>query len=160
VPVQLRAAAVGNVIQLQIGGALDLYLHAPPPEPRAFLTVQFGSFKATAEGPMAVTLPVGNMINVQVEYTDTAGNPATVDGDVSWASSNDTIATVAADGTDSTKCKVSATGLVGDAQITATADADLGSGTRELVTFLDVHVIAGEAVAGTINVVGAVEPIP
>jgi hypothetical protein len=41
----------------------------------------------------------------------------------------------------------------------ATADADLGDGVRELNTLLDVTLVAGEAVTGTINVVGDPQPI-
>ena len=51
-----------------------------------------------------------------------------------------------------------ASGETGTAQITATADADLGEGVRELITLLDVNVVAGEAVAGTISVVGSAQP--
>jgi hypothetical protein len=40
-------------------------------------------------------------------------------------------------------------------QITATADADLGAGVRNLVTVCDITIVAGEAVAGTIAPIGA-----
>jgi hypothetical protein len=44
--------------------------------------------------------------------------------------------------------------------MTAYADADLGERVRELATTMDVTVMAGEAVAGTITPVGEPEPIP
>jgi hypothetical protein len=77
---------------------------------------------------------------------------------VSWASSDETIARVVVDAGDTTGASVEAQGKIGQAQITATADADLGTGVRELVTLMDLTVVAGEAVAGTIEPVGA--PIP
>ena len=107
---------------------------------------------------MAYTLPSGMKVNVKVAYQDAAGNPAAVDGDVTWASSDDATATVLVDGADSMAAVVSATGPVGQAQITATADADLGAGVRELITIMDVSVVAGEAVAGVISPVGAAQP--
>lgn len=109
---------------------------------------------------MSYTLAVGTQVHVQVSYVDAAGNPATIDGDVSWSSSDETIATVMADAGDSTKAIVRAVGKLGQAQITATADADLGEGVRALITPMDVEIVAGEAVAGTIAPVGGAEPIP
>jgi hypothetical protein len=151
---------MSNTITLQIGGALDLNLRVAPPEAKPILTVTYGRFIATAEETMAVTLPAGHQITVEVSYVDNKGNPASVDGEVAWTSSNSEIAEVTVDPADSMTATVQAIGGIGDAQITATADADLGEGTKELVTFLDMHVIPGEAVAGTINVVGTTEPIP
>jgi len=107
---------------------------------------------------MAYTLMVDYGLNVTVAYTDKYGNPAQVDGDVVWASSDDNIATVEADGTNSLNATVKAQTKTGQAQITATADADLGEGVRNLVTLMDVTVVAGEAVAGTISPSG--DPIP
>lgn len=108
---------------------------------------------------MAYTLPNGFEVAVQVTYIDKSGNPATVDGNVTWASSDETIAIVDV-GTDTTTSTVASVGTLGTAQITATADADLGEGTRNLITTFDVTVVAGEAVAGTIAPTGAATPIP
>jgi hypothetical protein len=105
---------------------------------------------------MAYKLPVGKQITVKIAYVDAGGNPATVDGPVKWGCSNAEITLVGASGQDSTQAYIA--GLTaGDSQVNATADADLGDGTRELVTFFDVTVIGAEAVAGTISPVG--EPI-
>jgi hypothetical protein len=103
---------------------------------------------------MAYTLPAGMQVQVQVSYVDANGNPTTVDGLVAWAASDAGTLTVVVDPTDSTLATVQATGNIGQAQVTATADADLGAGTRPLVTLMDVTVVAGEAVAGTISPVG------
>lgn len=109
---------------------------------------------------MAYTLASGTQVHLQVNYVDAAGNPAVVDGDVAWASSNPSVADVVVDVADSSKATVRALGPTGQVQVTATADADLGAGVRQLVTPLDVSVAAGEAVAGTIAPVGPAEPIP
>lgn len=108
---------------------------------------------------MAYTLSSGMLVEVKISYVDAKGNPAKVDGDVTWDSSDNQIAHIDVDQKDSAICTVSAIGGIGMAQITATADADLGDGVRELVTLFDVTVVAGEAVAGTISPVGEPQPI-
>ena len=123
------------------------------------VTVRYGAFSITARGnDMAYTLASGMQVHLKVSYVDAAGNPAVVDGTVAWSSSDEAIATVTTEGIDSALVK--AIGPTGQVQITATADADLGEGTREIITPMDVTVAAGEAVAGTIAPVGAAEPIP
>jgi len=107
---------------------------------------------------MAYTLMVDYSLKVTVAYVDAYGNPARVDGDVTWASSDDTIASVTTDPANTFNAMVAAQTKTGQAQITATADADLGDGVRNLITLMDVTVVAGEAVAGTITPQG--DPIP
>lgn len=149
-------------LTLTIGGSLELILRPPPPDIIPELTFRYGAgFSITAKGTaMATTLPVGQRIHVAVAYKDSGGNAATVDGPVGWDSSNDAIATVTVDPGDSKLATVAAGGTVGSAQISCTADADLGAGVRSLVTLLDVTTVPGEAVAGVISVVGNPEPIP
>ena len=161
---KLSAVPQSNVIQLQFGGALDLNLNLnlapPPPVGYVLITANFGSYSVTSEASkVAYTLSSGNKIGLQAKYRDANGNPAAVDGDVTWASSDAALCSVAVDTADSTKCVVGAPSITGDAQVTATADADLGDGMRELVLLLDVHVVAGEAVAGTIEPIGEQSPI-
>lgn len=108
---------------------------------------------------MAYTLPVGQLINVEVEYVDSGGNAARVDGEIEWTTSNDQIAQLVVDEQDSSMCRILAVNDTGDVQVTATADADMGDGIREIITLLDLTVVAGEAIAGTINVTGTPEPI-
>jgi hypothetical protein len=149
---------MSGTINLQIGGTLQLLLNPVPPAP--IVTVTYEGFTATAKGDhMAYTLPVDHFITVQVAYVDAGGNPAAIDGDVTWTSSNPTIAVAEPDPGDDTICKVTPTGALGSAQVVAQADADLGQGVRTLLTTLDVTLVAGEAVAGVINVVGDPEPI-
>ena len=109
---------------------------------------------------MAYTLPIDKFIEVQVAYVDAKGNPAVVDGDVTWASSNTAVLKVTVDPDDSTIATVTPQGALSAAQVVATADADLGAGVKQLITTLDINMVSGEAVAGTISVVGDPQPIP
>jgi nitrogenase molybdenum-iron protein alpha/beta subunit len=143
-------------VQFQLGGTLRFLVEE---EGYAIMTVRYKDFTLTARGDkMAYTLPVDNVIKVKVSYIDAHGNPAVVDGDVAWSTSDATIARVVADTGDTTNASVEAQGKVGQCQVTASADADLGTGVRELITLMDLTVVAGEAVAGTISPVG--EPLP
>src|SRR4029077_3998953 len=78
-----------------------------PPAGRSFVTVVFEQFTITAEGSHVMyTLPVDHTVLMQVTYTDAKGNPATIDGDVSWQSSDASIAAVQVDSGDSTICRI------------------------------------------------------
>jgi hypothetical protein len=148
-----------TTVAFKLGGTLEILTE--PSKAGCFVTVRHGNFTIRARGnDMAYTLAVDTQVQVKVDYVDGAGNPAKVDGDVRWNSSDDTIATVTVDPEDSFNALVRAAGKLGQVQITAIADADLGEGARPLVTPMDVECVAGEAVAGTITPVGSAEPIP
>jgi hypothetical protein len=151
-----------RAVELKLGGTLKILMsEAVVPQAGCFVTVRYQGFTIKAKGDaMAYTLPADKQVHVQVSYVDAGGNPAAVDGDVTWDSSNETIVEIVVDAADSTKAIVRAAGKVGSAQVTAYADADLGDGVREIATTMDVTVMAGEAVAGTITPVGEPEPIP
>ena len=126
----------------------------------AITTLTFDNFTVTTKGnEMAYTLPVDKQVRVKVAYVDSHGNPATIDGDVTWGTSDPSVAEVTADPDDSFEAVVRPAGATGQAQVVARCDADLGSGTRELNTLMDVTVVAGEAIAGTISPVGDAEPV-
>jgi hypothetical protein len=149
-----------NTLQFQLGGTLKFLIDEPASRPGARITIRYDGLTLTAWGDgMAYKLPNDKMIAVQVAYVDSKGNPALVDGDVSWDTSDANIATVESNAGDSTQAVVTPLGSVGQVQITATADADLGSGVRELITTMDVEIVAGEAIAGTITPVGEPQPI-
>jgi Bacterial Ig-like domain (group 2) len=146
-------------LEIVFTNALQI-VSAPPPAPMQRITVIYAGLTLTVKGDYVMyTLPVDHLVRMQVAYVDAAGHPATVDGDVVWNSSNPSIAAVDVDDADSTIVTVTPAGALGQVQITATADADLGQGVRQLITTADVEVVAGEAVAGTISPVGAPEPI-
>jgi hypothetical protein len=147
-------------IVISFGTPLQLVEIEPPPDIFALIAVTYDRFTLTAKGHVMYTLPVDKMVKMQVSYVDAEGNPAAVDGDVEWTSSDESICTVTPETGDSTIVAVVPLGPVGQVQITATADADLGSGTRELITVADISIVAGEAVAGTISPVGTPMPKP
>lgn len=127
---------------------------------KCHLDIVYDGFQIRIEGDYAMyTLPVDHFVKMQVSYSDAAGNPARIDGQVTWASSNEAIATVTPDTEDSSIVAVRPAGALGQVQVTATADADLGEGVRSLITVADIEVVAGEAVVGTISPVGPAQPV-
>jgi hypothetical protein len=147
-----------SAVEFKLAGVLK-FLVEPEARSGARMTVRYGPFTLTAWGDqMAYTLPVDYAVEMQVSYVDSHGNPAAVDGEVAWSTSNPDTVTVKADANDSTKVLVQAMSHTGNAQVTATADADLGAGVTSLVTNMDITVVAGQAVAGTIAPVGEQMP--
>jgi hypothetical protein len=143
-------------VEFNLGGTLRFLVEE---DIAALVTLNYGNFTITARGDkMAYTLPIDYAVKAHVSYVDRAGNPAVVDGDVAWASSDESIVTVQVDASDSSNVTIGAMSKIGQAQVSATADADLGTGTREIITLMDVSVVAGEAVAGTISPVGDAIP--
>jgi hypothetical protein len=131
-----------------------------PPRGHSQIRITFDGFVITAEGEHVMyTLPVDHTVKMQVAYTDAKGNPATIDGLVAWESSDASIVAVTVDADDSTICRVIPVGPVGQVQVTAKCDADLGDGVRELLTICDIEIVGGEAVAGSIQPVGEPDPI-
>jgi hypothetical protein len=65
-------------------------------EPEARAGYDGLTITARGEG-MAYKLPNDKQIGVRVSYVDAKGNPASVDGDVTWDTSDPTIATVNVD---------------------------------------------------------------
>lgn len=107
---------------------------------------------------MSLVLTDSQKARLKIQPKTKAGNPATVDGVVVWASSDVSIAKVVTDDTDPTgqTAWVTATGL-GTAQIQAVADADLGLGVKNITAVLDIEVKAGEAVSVGVVVEAPVE---
>lgn len=105
---------------------------------------------------------VGGVRVDPASITDAEGNPASIDpASVTWRSSDESLVTVAADPNDSTgETQIITTtpgpGL-GDAIVTATADADLGEGVKSIEFAEVIRVVAGDAAAGTIAITGTPE---
>ena len=93
-----------------------------------------------------------------VNISSAKGNPAVLDGALTWASSNEAIITVTAGTDDGMSATMVAVGPVGTAQISARGDADRGDGVREIVGTLDVEVIGGEAMVITIGPASTTPP--
>jgi hypothetical protein len=151
-----------NELRLEVFFANALQIATSPTTVgKRTITIYHSGIKVTAEGDHVMyTLAIGFQVKMQVAYFDSAGNPATVDGNVLWTSSDDDLASVTPDPDDSTIVTVASLSQLGQVQITATADADLGAGKRQLITTADIEIVAGEAVTGTISPVGEATPIP
>lgn len=145
-------------VEIVFANALQIQHVAAPAIGYAKLTIRLDDFTITAKGDLIMyTLPVDHTVSMQVSYVDGAGNPAQVDGEVEWFPANPEIAGIEVDADDGTICKVIPV-KPGRTQVSARADADLGDGTRELLTVCDIMIVAGEAVAGSIQPVGEPEP--
>jgi hypothetical protein len=140
------------------GTVLIEQIDQPKPEPYqagVWMSMKCEGITVRAKGPnMSYKLPNDKVVDVQVSYVDSKGNPAEVDGDVVWSSSNPEICDVEVNSSNSKVARITPGDSVGQAQIVATADADMGEGVRNISCFMDVEVIAGEAVAGVISPVG------
>ena len=147
-----------NKLELHFGSPLRVIVAKEEPQIYARLTISDTHTTITAKGDVMYTMPIKYQVKVKVAYVDAGGNPAVVDGPVVWSSSDPAVVTVNTDPTDSSMCTVQSLSEVGQAQVLATADADLGTGTRSLVTTMDITIVAGEAVAGTIQPVGDAAP--
>ena len=153
------SGAAHQRIEISFTSPLKIVQVEEPSPILAVLTITYQRFTITAKGDRFMfTLPVDDAVKMQVTYVDAEGNPAKVDGPITWASSDETLAEVEVDSVDSSIVTVTPVGPTGQVQITAAADADLGAGVRELITVCDISLVAGEAVAGTIQPVG--EPFP
>lgn len=94
-------------------------------------------------------ISVLSQVDASIAYVDARGNPAVVDGVPAWATDRPDLVALApsADGMFCSLVPLA----VGSAQVTVTADADLGEGVRELVTLGTLEIIPAEAVAGVIS---------
>lgn len=103
-----------------------------------------------ADGTLVMTDTQQAALTFKVE--DAKGNPAKVEGSPEWNSSDTTKVTVSpsADGQSAT---IKAVGPLTETnvQISVTADADLGTGSKPIVGLLDVQIVAGEAVTVAIS---------
>jgi hypothetical protein len=132
---------------------------APSPSSGVWITIQYEQFEIKGRSPVMFTLPADKKVKVQVKYVDSKGNTARVDGDVQWESSDDEVASVGVLQGETTKAEVIPGDKLGQAQITATADADLGEGKQEIIATMNVIVVAGSAVTASIEPEGELEPI-
>lgn len=134
----------------EVAAERSLTIGPLPPGPVAVATV--------AIAPVAITMPVGETHTLQASLTDFAGR-SLVGRDVTWSSSNDTIAVVSSDGTVTART----TGIVlieaisetrrGTAQVTVTQVLDAGIAIAIPVP------VPGTTVEDTIAVVATVRSV-
>lgn len=98
---------------------------------------------------MAFILADDEKVSASATFVDAAGNVAPVQGAPVWASSDESIVTVTDNG-DGT-VTITSVGPLGTAQVSVTADADLGDGVTNIVGTADIEVVASQAVAASIG---------
>lgn len=117
--------------------------------PDLFWELHFDHLKITA---MSVNAKPNQFANGQLQPVDRHGNPAAVQpGTVMYASDNTDVCTVEADPEDETKFKLNFL-TVGFANVTASADADLGEGVTTISGGLQVVVEPEQATSFGITV--------
>ncbi len=108
------------------------------------------------EGAKHINMTNSQQLTATIQPVDAKGQPALVDGVPDWASSDETIITVAASD-DGMSAVVAAVGPLGDAKVSVTADADLGAGVSAIFGTLDVSITQGQAVGFKITTSDPVE---
>ncbi len=108
------------------------------------------------EGAKHINMTNSQQLTATIQPVDAKGQPALVDGVPVWASSDETIITVAASD-DGMSAVVAAVGPLGDAKVSVTADADLGAGVSAIFGTLDVSITQGQAVGFKITTSDPVE---
>ena len=98
---------------------------------------------------MALILTDEQKVSLSVGFFTKAGNPANVDGTPTWASSDPAIVTVTPS-EDGRSAVATTVGPLGTAQVTVSADADLGEGVKLVTGVLDIEVRPAEAVSAGI----------
>jgi len=136
-------------VSLSIKGSFKLEISSDHEKPRVLIKATCDGFAAEGEGYMAYTLPNDKTVAIEVTYLDAHGN--TVDlpqGNVSWTTSDAAILTVTADAANDQHAELAAVGPVGNAQVNCTGANPDGS---QVIALMDVTVVAGNAVTGTIT---------
>ena len=103
-----------------------------------------------------ITLTDLQKVTCSIQPVDAMGNPAQVDGVPEWSVSDSAMLTVAPS-SDGLTAVVSTVGPIGTAQVTVTADADLGEGVVSISGVLDVTITGSQATSLSINA-GTPEP--
>ena len=129
----------------RIEGKLDKIISFVLPGPAVAIKffVQRDDGSPPTFGEPMTTMTDSQHVTLTAQPVDAKGFPAQVDGGLSWASSDETVVTVtpAADGMSADISAVSP----GTAKVTATGDADLGSGVTPIVGSEDFTITAGGA---------------
>lgn len=94
---------------------------------------------------MALILTDIQKVSLSISPKSAAGNPAAVDGVPVWQVSDENVLSLQT-AEDGMSAVVSTTGQLGTAQVSVSADADLGEGVQTITGVLDVEVKASAAV--------------
>ncbi len=99
---------------------------------------------------MAFSMSDSQQVTVTIKAVDKKGNAATLDGVPEWSSDNSDVLALTPS-PDGMSCLVQAVGPLGTGNITMKADADLGTGTTEIVGTLEVDITGGQATVVTLD---------
>lgn len=135
---------------------LNEILIAITPSPAVRLRVDVVLEGVIQIGVESVTITDTQKFTVSVAPLDGKGNPAVLDGPVSFTADNPALVTITP-GADGLSAEVLAVGPLGSTQITISGDADLGAGVETITATLQVDVIAGKAASFAVNTSEAVE---
>ncbi len=86
---------------------------------------------------------------LSVQFLTAAGNPGAIDGVPVWSVANPALLDLSISD-DGLQVLIRTTGMLGSTQVSVTADADLGEGTRPVSAVLDVEVQAAGVVSAGI----------
>jgi hypothetical protein len=108
------------------------------------------SFPVTGSSPkkgrvlLVIQLGSSQQFPISVRFLDRRRNPAKVDGVPEWLTDNSEVLSLEPSG-DGLSCVVRAMGPLGTANVTLSADADLGDGSTPVIGTIEVEVTAGAA---------------
>jgi hypothetical protein len=95
-----------------------------------------------------ITLNDEQKVTLHAQPLTEAGNPAGIDGEIVWETTDPALLTLVPNGFD---CDVVTNGPLGIATVSASADSDLGEGVITITGEVDIEVI--QAPAATIEIV-------
>jgi len=97
------------------------------------------------------TMQSGSRATLSVEWKQANGQPARVDGETAWTSSDESVIELSESAGNSQIVTLISLGPTGTVQIQASADADMGDGMKPVTSVMDITVIGGEAEGGEIT---------
>ncbi len=131
--------------QVAMRQVIDEILAAAIPPPAVGFVFSVELEGETFEGATNINMTNSQKATATITPVFKDGTPAPVDGVPVWASSDETIVTVAP-AADGLSAVVAAVGPLGSAKISVTGDADLGADVKPIFGSLDVSITQGLAV--------------
>lgn len=105
---------------------------------------------------MALTMTDSQVAKATVKIVDKKGQPAPTDGPPTWSTDNSDMVALAP-AADGLSCDVAAVAPLGSCKVFVHADADLGSGSVDIIGTLDVTITGGAATTVTIDTAPPIE---
>lgn len=93
---------------------------------------------------VAFQMTASQQVALSVKFTDSKGNPASVDGVPQWLIDNPNVVALQP-APDGLSCTAVAMGPLGTVTVSMRADADLGAGSEEIIGTFDMQIVAGQA---------------